>query len=242
MRLASRHSQSLPPPLLPPPTQACTQPLGIEPESTSGATQSGPLAYDEGVSTGYGHNSAWYEYDPSTGLFVRVWSWYDPASDVTPIQPDEIDVTDDPELGIGSSGASAASPPRRGEESISCERGPLPTITVTATTYSGGGSLVGFLWRATMGASGSGSRAAIRGQWAEMVIDVPDADCRNDVDEMAVCASVMHWLTLRGQGLVRTPGQGQWFRFIYRDGQHQTWQGSGVNGYCVQIRQGCYRP
>ncbi len=220
---------------------ACTQPLGTGPEASHAATQSAPMAFDEGATIGNGHNSAWYEYNPSTGVFVRIYSWYDPASDTTPIQPDEIDVTDDPELGIGGGSASTTSTHTAGEESIACDRGtPLPSITVTGITY-GRGSLVGFLWRAMMG-FGGGLRTTIKPQWSEVTIDVSNADCRNDVDETQVCATVMHALSLRGQGAVRAPGVGQTFRFVYRDGQHQTWEGTGVTGLCVSIRQGCYRP
>lgn len=239
------HSHSLPP-HSPPPASACTQPLGIGPEEPDSAMQSSPLAFDEGASIGYGHNSAWYEYNPSIGAFVRVYSWYDPASDTTPLQPDEIDVTDDPELGLAGLAASAASTQRNGEETISCDRGfPLPSRTVTATIYGGGGgSLIGFLWRSIMLAAGggSGSRVAIRGQWAEVTINNSERDCDDTIDEVLVCGSVMHWLSLQGGGAVRPPGQGQWFRIVYRDGQHQTWQGTGVNGVCVGIRKGCHRP
>lgn len=41
-----------------PPASACTQPLGIGPEEPDSAMQSVPMAFDEGATIGYGHNSA----------------------------------------------------------------------------------------------------------------------------------------------------------------------------------------
>jgi hypothetical protein len=65
----------------PPAAIACPQPQGIGPLATSAATQPESTALNAGTSVGFGHNSAWYEFNPTIGACVRVYSWYDPVSD-----------------------------------------------------------------------------------------------------------------------------------------------------------------
>jgi hypothetical protein len=199
------------------------------------------MAFDEGTSIGYGHNSAWYEYNASIGAFVRVYSWYDPASDTTPIQPDEIDVTDDPELGLAGLAASAGSTQRNGEETTSCDRGfPLPSHTVTATTYGGGGVLVGFLWRMIMGAGGS--RAALRPQFRDQVVSVSGKDCSEVTSEFDACVIARSHLSgLPGTGRSVVVPVGMHFTFVFRDGRRSEWEGSGASE-CVSLVRTCYTP
>jgi hypothetical protein len=203
--------------------------------------QTSPMAFDEGASIGYGHNSAWYEYDPSIGAFVRVYSWYDPASDTTPIQPDEIDVTDDPEFGLANGAASSASAQRSGEETISCEQAfPLPPWTVTATTYGGGGGLIGFLWRMIRGVGGS--RVAFRPQYRDQVVSVSSRDCADVTDEQDACIIARGHLS-GGPGFgnsVVVPA-GMHFTFVFRDGRRSEWQGTGMSA-CVAPTRSCYTP
>ena len=185
----------------PPAAIACPQPQGIGPLATSAATQPESTALDAGTSVGFGHNSAWYEFNPTIGAFVRVYSWYDPVSDATPVQPDEIDVTNDPELGIRSTTGLATSVQSHSEESLSCDRGtPMPATTVTGVTYGRGG-LVGFSWRAIMGAYGGGPRAAMKPQLSEQVVTFSGNDCDRHMNERDACTIVRgHLSGLLGPG------------------------------------------
>ncbi len=201
------------------------------------------MAFEEGASIGNGHNAAWYAYDASIGAFVRVYSWYEPEYDTTPIQPDEIDVTSDPELGIAGNAALSASTPRRGEETISCDRGfPLPSRTVTGTTYGGGGGgIIGFLWRLFTPSAG-GARAGIRLQARDQVVQLPNRDCHTLTSNLDACTVARgHVASLPGFGRSVMIPEGMHFTFVFRDGRRSEWVGTGMSE-CVQISRSCYSP
>lgn len=205
---------------------ACTQPVAVE--RGKGEQQSATQATNVGA----------YEWSDSQQAYVLSNAWYDASLLYLPLQPHEIDVTDDMSNQPLASGTKEDR--QSGGPNGLCIETELPVVTVVAVPPSPGRRMTGFTMRRYVVAQTGGGlpRMAIAPQWspAETRIDNRVCNEQDDNAELEACAAIVTAL-----GGV-TPAANQIWIITYGDGRRHDWRTNGQRSLCVAVEgnRGCY--
>lgn len=202
---------------------ACTQPVAVE---------RGKVAQQSATQTA---NVGAYEWSDGQQAYVMTNAWYDASLLYLPLQPYEIDVTDEmPNQPLAS---SAKDEERSVDPNGLCIETELPVVTVVAVPPTPGQRMTGFTMRRYVVAqTGGGLRTAIRPQLAPAETRIDNRACnpQNDFGDVEACTAIM--IALRGA----RPAANQIWIITYSDGRKMNWKTNLVPGICADSQSGCY--
>lgn len=202
---------------------ACTQPLAVE--RGKGAQQSATQTANVGT----------YEWSNGQQVYVMTNAWYDGSLLYLPLQPDEIDVTD--ELPNQPLATRAKDEERSVDPNGLCIESELPVVTVVAVPPSPGRRMTGFMLRryASNQSGGGFWRWAATPQFAEAETRIDGRACseQNPNGELEACAAIT-------TALGAPPPANQYWIITYSDGRRMNWKTVLVGGMCAEATSGCY--
>lgn len=181
-------------------------------------------------------NVADYVWSASLGAFELVDEYYDPASYYTPMQPDDVDVTDQFPNSFALGGNDASEPDRsldaKAPETNCAEDGipTMPRVTTVGVPPSGGG-LVGMRMRMRLLAQAGGIRRLVHVQITPIDLELADYDCPASPTENDILRACAAARAHENGGNVPLNAI---YRIHYRDGRARDYKGTGTST-CVDV-------